>query len=56
MQAELINGPMDGQVVELGNQRPYVLQMIHIWGYAQIDYKPIVEYYLAPDEKYYFWE
>ena len=54
---ELIGGPLDGQFVHLTNQKPYALQIIDFRYYAQeINYNPIVEYYLAPDNKYYFWE
>ncbi len=57
---ELIGGPKDGQVIELGNQNPAVLQMVHIWVYAQGNEfladsdNNLIEYHKGEDGKYYY--
>lgn len=53
---ELIGGPCDGQVVDLPKQKygPYVLQMVHIWGWAQPSMNHLVEYHLGTDGNYHY--
>lgn len=55
---ELIGGPLDGRFVDVPKQKygPYVLQIPHIWEYAQINQDILVEYYLASDGKYYYFQ
>ena len=54
---ELIGGPFDGKVIEIPKQKygPYVIQMVHIWEYAQINNNPFVEYYLGTDRNYHYY-
>ena len=55
---ELIGGPHDGRVIEVPDQKygPYVIQMVHIWEYAQLNGSPFAEYYLATDGNYYYFQ
>lgn len=57
---ELIGGPKDGQFIDLQNQEPAVIQMVHIWVYAQGNElladsdNNLIEYHKGNDGKYYY--
>jgi hypothetical protein len=60
MKAELVRGPKDGQIIDLGDQEPAVVQMVHIWVYAQDNEiladsdNILVEYHKGIDGRYYY--
>lgn len=60
MKSELIGGPKDGQFIELGDQEPAVVQVVHIWIYSQDNEfladsdNILVDYHRGIDGKYHY--